>query len=283
MSEQSGDAQSAVVSALGGNPGATQGNGGSQGQPAQQPQGDQGLANGFLDKVDPAHRSIVEPYVKQWDAGVTRRFQDLHGQLAPYQELGDPEMLASAARLYEMIDTNPQQVYDLLAEALGQQQGGGAPEQQTGQPGEPQVPGQEGQQPQAAPGLPPEVQQQLDTLQQVVEAVAQKTLDAEGQQQQAQEDQQLEDYFGLLKEEFGEFDDDFVAAKMLGGMDGEQAVQAYKSAIQGQVNQRSQAPQMQPILSGGGTVPQDQQSVAKASSKDIKGLIANVLAQANQG
>lgn len=279
-----GDAQAATMAALGGqqngqqNGQQTQGNGEGQGQQAQ-PDAAQGLAEGFLGRIDPAHRTIVEPYVKQWDAGVTRRFQELHGQLQPYQELGDPEMLSQAAQLYEMIDTDPERVVQLIQEALGQgdQQSAGLDTQQAPQGLEQ---GDQGQ----TPGLPPEITQQLNTMQQVLEALAQRTLDGDTQQQEQQEDQQLDQYFGLLQQEFGEFDEDFVIAKMMAGMDGEQAVQAYQNAIQGQVNKRGQgAPNVPPILSGGGSVPAETQRISQASNKEVKSLIANILAASQQG
>lgn len=281
-----GDAQAATVAALGGSgsngqqaSGQPSGDGDGQGQQTQQSQGTQGLAEGFLGRVNPAHRAIVEPYVRQWDAGVTRRFQELHGQLQPYQQLGDPETLSQAMQLYEMIDTNPEQVVALIQEAIGQGQ------EQTPVPAEQQVAPQGQQEPQGqeAPGIPPEVAQQLNTMQQVLEALAQRVLDADSSQQEAQEDQQLDQYFELLKQEFGDFDEDYVIAKMLAGMDGEQAVQAFQQSIQGRVNERAQSPNIPPILSGGGSVPTETQRISSAPRSDIKNLVTNILAQAQQG
>lgn len=266
-----------------------------QGQPQGQPQGQgQGqpqvsdLASGFLGRVDPAHRAIVEPYVKQWDAGVTRRFQDLHSQLRPYEEIGaDPVQLQAAYRLYQMVDQDPQQVLQILQEAVGADGGAGVQQQgplPQGQPqlGQGQAPGQlPQQQPGQAPGaLPPEVQQQFDMMQQMLEALGNKVLEGDQQSAQAQEDSELDDYIGLLKQEFGEFDERYVLSQMMAGMDGEQAVQAFQQLVQGQVNQRS-APPVPPILGGGGAIPQEQQSIAKAGRGDVKNLVANILAQAN--
>lgn len=263
-----------------------------QGDQGDQPQ-DQGLANGFLNRVDPAHRSIVEPYVKQWDAGVTRRFQEVHGQLAPYEQIGaDPETLATAYQIYQMIDNDPAQMLALLQEAVGgmpgqegfgQQQAPGAPQQQPQGQGIPQPGGS-----QQLPGLPPEIQQQFDAwsqkfpvFEQVLETLAQNHLTQQQDQTQAAEDQQLDQYLGLLKQEYGEYDEDFVMAKMMAGMDGEEAVQMYQQRIQGQVNDRSRRPNVPTILGGGGSVPQEGQRIAKASRNDVRGLVANILQAAN--
>ena len=263
-----------------------------QGQSQEQPSE---FATGFLGQVDPAHRSIVEPYIGKWDAGVTRRFQELHGQLQPYQALGaDPDTLGQALQLFQMVDNDPQSVLSLLQELVGggQQQAPGlgdpnallGQQQPQGLQGQPPQ-GQPGQQP---PGLPPEVQQQLAQLplmQQVLEQLAQGHLDQQRQAQEAQEDAQLDQYLSLLKKEYGDWDangERFIIAQMMSGMDGEQAVQAYHQAIQGQVNARSQRPNVPPILGGGGSVPPEGQRIAQASRKDTKSLVANILAQSAQ-
>lgn len=250
---------------------------GNQAAPEGQPQGSD-LAQGFLSRVDPAHRAIVEPYIKQWDAGVTRRFQDLHGQLSPFEELGaDPETLAQALQVYQMIDNDPQQVMAILQEALGgaQQQGApeGLPPQQQGLPPTGQ--------PEQTPGIPPEISQKMEMFERVLESLAQNHLNTQQQQEQAQQDQQLDNYLGLLKQEYGEFDDDYVLAKMYAGMDGEEAVQAYQQKIQGQVDDRSRRPNVPRVLGGGGSVPPDQQRIAQASRKDVRGLVANILQSSN--
>lgn len=274
-SSSGGDAQSQTVAAL------QEGAGGSgdqtpaqQSQPTQtQQQTDDGLATGFLSRVDPAHRPIVEPYVKQWDAGVSRRFQELHSELAPWKALGvDPDTVTSAMTLYQMIDDNPQQVVDLITQAIAEETGQLSPGQGIDQP--------LGQPPGDAPGISPELQQRLDRQDKVLEAIAQHFLGQQQEQQQAQEDQQLDQYLGLLKQEYGEFDEDYVIAKMLSGMSGDDAVKAYSQAVQSQVNARAARPQVPTILGGGGSVPNESQSIAKASRGDVKSLVTNLL-QAN--
>lgn len=271
--------------------GAPSGNGQGQGQQTQaQPQGQQQgsqqqqrneFLEGILANVDPAHRPIVEPYLGQWNAGVTRRFQELHGQLTPYQELGaDPETLAQALSLMERIDSDPQGVMAILQEAIAEAQGNGQQAPQ-GLPGQ-QAPGQEGQQPAT---LSPELQQlqeRFDMFEKVLEALATNHMETRTAEQESQEDAQLDQYLGLLKQEFGDYDEDFVIAKMMAGVDGAEAVKQYQAAIQGQVNQRSRMPNVPPVLGGGGSVPQGGKSVTDASRKETKNLVAQILAASNQ-
>lgn len=263
--------------------GAPSGNGQGQGNQAQ-PQGQQRneFLEGILAEIDPAHRPIVEPYLGKWNAGVTRRFQDLHGQLQPYTELGaDPETLAQALSLMEQIDANPQQVMAILQEAIDEMNGGGQQQPPQGVPGQ-QAPGQEGQQQSALPPEFQQMQERFGTFETVLEAMAQQILDQRTSEQDSQEDQQLDDYLGLLKEEFGDYDEHYVIAKMMAGVDGAEAVKQYQQAIQGQVNQRARTPNVPPILGGGGSVPQGGKPITEATRKETKGLVAQILAAGNQ-
>lgn len=275
-----GGAQAQTVAALqgqGNGQQAPQGNGQGQAQGQAQPQGQRNeFLEGILGEVDPAHRPIVEPYLGRWNAGVTRRFQELHGQLQPYQELGaDPETLATALALMEQIDNDPQGVIALLQEAIaGDGQGQPQGQQQPQGLGNPQAP--EGQPPPTA--IPPELEERLGTFETVLEHIAQQILGQQQTEQQQAEDAELEQYLDLLKQEKGDFDEDYVLAKMYAGMDGAAAVDAYHQAIQAQVNQRARTPNVPPILGGGGAVPQEGKSVTNASRNETKSLVANILA-----
>ena len=281
-----GDPQSQTAAALqagaqGG--GAPSGNGQGQSSGGQaQPQGQPGneFLDGILAQIDPAHRPIVQPYLTQWNAGVTRRFQELHGELNPYKELGaDPETMSMALSLMERIDSDPQGVLELLQEAVaemtGQPPGQGVPGQQPQGLGTLPAPGSE-----ATPtGISPELEQRLGTFETVLEAIAQQMMDGRQSEAQQAEDGELDQYLGLLKTELGDFDEDYVLAKMYAGVDGEAAVKQYQQAIQGQVNQRSRMPNVPPILGGGGAVPQGSgKSIADASKTDTKALVAQILA-----
>jgi hypothetical protein len=273
-----GDPQAAVVAAMqagaqsGGGQGAPTGAAQPQGQPVNE------FYKGILEQVDPAHRAIVEPYLGKWDAGVSRRFQELHGELQPFQQIGaDPETLAQAFQLYQAIDSNPQGVLEMLQQAMAEVAPPGAGGQQ------PQ--GLQGQQPPEGEGgaaaLPPEFQERFTQFEQALEYMAQQFLEQQTSQTAEAEDAQLDQYLGNLKKELGDFDEEYVVAKMMAGISGEDAVKAYHAAIQQQVNSRARQPNLPPILGGGGAVPQEGKSVAEASAKDTKALVANILAASN--
>lgn len=281
-----GDPQAAAVAALaagngGGQQQAPSGNGQGQGQqsPAQ-PQGQQNdFIKGLLEQIDPAHRPIVEPYLSKWNAGVNRRFQELHGELAPYKELGaDPETITEALGLLELIDTNPQYVLQQLQEALAQANEGQPQGQPQGQPGT--TPPPEGQPAQSA--IPPELEERFGMFERVLEVLAEQTLSQRSAEQESSEDAELDQYLTGLQQEFGDFDEHYVLAKMMAGIDGAEAVKQYQTAIQGQVNDRARRPNVPPILGGGGAVPQEGKKVEDASRKETKSLVANILAASQQ-
>lgn len=238
-----------------------------QGQQVQ-PQND----NPFLSTVDEAHRPIVAPYLQKWDADVTRRFQELHSQYEPYKSLGDIEELNYARNIYDQINADPQafltQLQAAIEEANGEQGSGGTN-------GNGELPFQ---------GLPPEFQTEYQQTRQAVEAMAQFMLDQQNSVVEQQQDQELDQLLSNLHQSAGDFDEDFVLTKMLNGMSPEQAVQSWHNAVQQFVNQSGGVQQRSGprVLSGGGSVPQEQQRVTDLSRKDTKNLVADIMARSLQ-
>lgn len=259
-----------------------QGQTGTEGtvDPGQQTdQQNDGLATGFLSRIPEQDREIVGKYVSQWDAGVTRRFQELHGKYKPYEDLGELENLQRAKEIYDILEQEPERIYSALHELYADQQNGQVDPQQ-------QQNGLEGEEESPLQGALTELQGKFDQQTQVLEAVAQYILNQQQVTQESKEDQELTDYMGLLKQEYGEFDDDYVLTKMYHGMSGEDAVGAWKELIQGQVNQSNQPMAGLPAIlsnSGGSALPVGEtQRLGSIPSKDVQALVADVLAQVHR-
>lgn len=263
----------------------------TQGQPAQGAEGQQGQQQAqfetwgeeYLASLDEAQRKTLEPLIQKWDAGVTRRFQELQTRYAPLQPLLESGVdladVQNALQIYTLLDTNPNYLYQLLKSELEEAGGQGA--------GDGGVQGQQGLQGEEEYELPPQVQQRLDQLTQVVEALAQNTLDSRQQQTAQEEDAALDQYLDLLKTEKGDFDEHWVLSRMAQGMDGAAAVDAWNQTLQGFLQQAGQgngAPpvpgsDLPPILSGGG-VPVNQENIATAKDGDVKNMVVQMLQQA---
>src|SRR5215831_18763688 len=233
---------------------------------AQPPQGgqDSGLANDFLARVPEADREVVGRYVRDWDAGVTRRFQDIHARYQPYDQLGQYSDLAQYKAVFEYLRDNPQAVYKTLHEHFGQP----APEK-------PNPEDEWGD-------LPPSVIQRLQTMDQqgeLLRVLAEKVIGMNTSSQEATEDAELERYMSWLSSTYGNFDEDYVLAKMSTGMDGVQAVQEFQHKFGGGQPQR----QAFTVLSGGGAVgAQGTFNPAKASGQDVRNVVREMLKLANQ-
>lgn len=246
------------------------------------------LADGFLKNVQEDHRPIVEQYIRDWDSGVTKRFQEIHSQYEPYkafQEQGiQPEQLGLAIDVLQTLDSNPKQIYDLLGsmleEELKAEQG-----QSNGQGN--QEPGEEW-----LADLPPQFVQQFKQQGELLEALSQFIVtqhqSVELEQQQAAEDQALDEFLSSMKEKYGEFDEGYVLALMGAGIDGEQAIKQFQSLTQNIIGQREASgngpsAKVPPIIPPGGNLGSDAKDIASADSKETRNFVAELLRSANQG
>lgn len=257
-----------------GSEGSDNGTGESQQQPTNDNSGQgsgtpQPQSNPFLNEVDEAHRPIVEPYLKKWDANVTQRFQELHSKYRPYEELGaNPEELESAYGIFQALNNDPKAFLQMLQEALSDDDGEQGPGSNNGNN---QLPFQ---------GLPEDFQTDYQRTQQAVEAMAQMLLDQQEAAQRQSEDTELDNYLSSLKKTHGEFDEEYVLAKMYAtGCDGEQAIAAWKQSLQEFVNRNGgvRQPSGFKALSGGGSAVTDSQKVTDLSRKDTKNLVASIM------
>lgn len=231
------------------------------------------FVQGLLKEAPDEHKTLLEPYLKKWDAGVSRRFQELQGQLKPYQDFGDVETIQQAVELYHMLedDDEARKVYESLHSYFNTGQ-------QVTPTGAPQVEvDTEFQE------LPPEFLQKFQQQEQIIQALAQHYLGEQEAQQAAQEDAALDQTMKQLTAEFGEFDEEYVLAKMYAGADPVEAVQAYQAMMQQRLSAYQQTQRTPPTLSGGGSVPVESQNLAKVPRNDLKKFVAGLLEQQAQG
>lgn len=236
------------------------------------------LASGFLSGIPEADRPVVEKYIKDWDAGVTKKFQDIHGQYAPYKELGDPETLSQAMQIAELFDSNPEYLLTEISKALGYtltppgtQPGQNVPGQQQ-LPSTPEVPG----------NLSPEIQARFDEQQQLLTTLADLFLQQKEAESTQQEDQQLESFLADLHKKHGEFDDQYILLQIANDVDADQAVKNWTDMLgkYGTNTGGIRLPPPPPSLSGG-TVPSGTKSVTDMDNKETQKLVASIMQAAN--
>lgn len=226
----------------------------------------------ILNEVPQELHEKLTPKLQEWDKGVQQKIQRVHSDYEPYKPILSqgyaPEDLETAVKIYNAIQTDPRMVYDSLgthyqfATESNNQQGSSS----TGQ-GQTEPTGEED--PYAAQFQ--KYDEQMSLMAQAI--IAQREKEAE-----EQADVELDQELSGLKQQFGDFDESYVLAKMYAGMSGEDAAKEYI----GMVQRISQGTMPKPLIMGaGGGLPNQQTDIKKASDKDVNSLVVQML-QADQ-
>lgn len=249
--------------------------------PVQEPELTE-YAKSLLEGVPDDHRGVLDQYLPKWDAAVERRVSMLEQSFGPVIDLVNQghsiEELATLAQLMDLAADSPEVARDIFAKTFGWDQQPNQPVQQP-QPGQPQV--GEPQQFQ----LPPEITQTLAQNTQLMQQLAQQQQQQQLTQQQQAEDEQFDKFMTLLRQEKGDFDEDYVLSLMDQGIDGAEAVDRFNQRVQqfaqsnggGAPATSLPAP---PVLSGGPAAV-GPKPVHEASDAERKALVTQMLNQAN--
>lgn len=225
----------------------------------------------YLEKfTDPAAKSVAEQVFREWDGNTTKRFQELHSQnqekygwADPLIENYDPEDIQAAVQIAEQLQADPQGFLSRLQESIGDG------EQGLGDLGGGDLNDDD---PYSA---------RFGDLEQAIATIASQLQDMGSSQQQQQEDAELEATLAELKEQHGEFDEDWVLAKALkNGGDIEAAVKDY-AKFEEQVRTKALRPSPRPLGQGGG-LPSSDIDPTKLSDREAKELARRILEEANQ-
>ncbi len=227
--------------------------------------------NDFLKDIPDDVRSTLEPYIKKWDAGVTRRFQDLQSELSGYAPLKEAEIdsedLEQLVGVYQLLNNDPKALIDLLTEALGEEVTPTVIEEPKGK--------------ETSTEIPSEVLTRLNSQEELLKLLANSVIEENNATKQQQEDAALESYIKLLKTEFGDFNEEYVVMKLSQGLDGDKAVAAWKEVVSGFVpaTEQANAPK---VLLGSGAPPGEQRSVKDLTRTETKELVVQMLANAQR-
>ena len=248
----------------------------AQGQEVSSEQGTEGTGgtnpawNDFLEVVPSSLHSQVTPVLSKWDQGVQQKIQQVHSQYEPFKpflEQGvQPDQLEYGLNLLNAIENNPQEVLKALQEFVGS-------EEQQGQEDQPPPDGSE--------DLPEFLQHpEIKKMQEMVNTMAHFLVQQRQTQQEAQESEELEQTLNSLREQHGDFDEEWVLSRYLNDdkmTDIEQAVQAYR-----ELESSILAKQRQPgpkILGSGGSVPNQDLDPKNLDDKGRRKLVEQLLQQ----
>lgn len=266
-----------------------------------QPTGSNPAYAEYLSKIPEGFRGVVEPIFKEWDAGVNRRFEQVHSKYEPYKFLAErqenPDNIRQAMELQRLLVEDPKRVYEALAEHYGSTPGQG---QALDEPEEEFDLGEGGQPQQFDITKHPQFVQLQQQMQSLVQGMQQEVQQREATQAAAEGEQWLENRMNAatsyLKEKFqiepGKEDWNYIlgtAAGLASGVDNPtaatndaafaQAVDAYVAQVnrfRGMRTANSSAPTVLPT--GGGT-PSNVIS-NELSDRDRRKLAVDMFSQA---
>jgi hypothetical protein len=232
-------------------------------------------------------QEILKPKLAKWDSGVQEKFQQIHEQYDPYKPLIENNINANqveqALFLAHQLDSDPtafiQKAIDHFnLEQFRQQAAAEVPDDEDDDFLEESPYGDLEKDPRFKAFL--EKQQELEA----------KFQEREQSEYEAEAEQALDTYLKELRDNHGEFDNDYVVTLIANGMDGEQAVKQF----QDKVNQAAAAlvppaaVKPQAIIAGGGGtsgsgIPDQPVSFGKMKSGAVSDIVAQYINQANQG
>jgi hypothetical protein len=231
----------------------------------------------ILNAVPEEYHASLIPQLKEWDAGVSRRFQKIHDKYAPLEELSeayDPDELREAVNVYQALNTDPQNTWELIGKAYGL-----SPQQVSQAASISEDEGEDFE----LDDLPPAIKKKLaklDVHDEALNAIAGELLNRQAAEKEAQEDAEFEEYMEELHDTYGEFEDDFVIGMIAAGIDGAEAVERFNEII------ASRAPvvnkTMPKVMSSGGGVPTQRVDFTNLSNQDTQALIAEMLRQSHE-
>ena len=226
----------------------------------------EGLASPFLSNIPEADREVVAKYIKDWDAGVTKRFQEINEKYAPYKEV-EPETFQQAVQLYEMATTDPMQLYTAL--------------QQWVKDNEMEIEVDDG----TDSGVE-ELDPTAKELKQLKAEMAELKAFREENTRKSEEAEQLaalDKTMQALHTKHGDFDDEAVLLRMRRGMKPEDAVKDYNSWLDEKISSRTKKPSAAyPVLDGKGGSPLGQVDRSKLTDDKVrKALVMEALAANN--
>jgi hypothetical protein len=232
----------------------------------------QDLSSPFLKNVAEANRPIIAKYLKDIQGGVTKRFQSIHDQYAPFKGL-DPEETQLAMQFFSLANEDPEKVIEALLQAVPDLQ----PKYRGGSP-VPPVGNEDGfNNPWADDGVPDAFAKEHLQLREIVGALAEQFMGSQTASQEAAEDAELDSVLNDLHENFGDFNEELVLLKIANGMEPASAVQAWQGEMQQFIDNR-RSPRIPPPVSGGnGSIASGGVDPSKLGDAERKAYIAKTL------
>lgn len=263
---------------------ATQQNSGDNGEvrdnPAWEP---------FLQVIPTQLHGQIKPVLKTWDQGINEKFQEIHQRYEPYKQFVDDGVTADQVRqsyqLLQALENNPEAFYKEMGQYYGYVGTGG---QESSQQTPPTVESSDDQTefdfgtPEANTAWKG-MQSQLAEQSQIIQTMAQILTGAQEMTANSEADKALDTALSAAREKHGNFDENYVLALVANGMDIDQAVEQYSSAINTALTERNRPPAPQVLGGANGSLPTNAVDITKLSQRETQNLVAEMARKAATG
>lgn len=226
------------------------------------------IPENYREEVQP----LVNPVLQKWDQNVQQRFEAYKPFEKYVNDKVDPQVVDYAMNLLDTLNDNDGalEIFQQLGSYLEGQGLLGQEEDGTNTPETDDVDWSQ---------VPPALRRQLEELQNSFGTLAQHQLMTQQQRIEADEDEALDRELAQLKEQHGEYDEDWVLAKMVNGMSAQEAVTAYHSWLDNTLKERNRPKPFNVMGSGSSDFPTGNGNFnpRKASSREVSDMIAQKL------
>lgn len=240
----------------------------------------------LLEVLPTEFHSMVTPTLKEWDGKFQEQLQQVHSQYEPYKPFVDnhvpADQIEQALNVYNLINTNPELIYQQMQEFYGFGAGGQGQED----------PNSSGQQ-QAAGGDDPfdinspdaDIMQhpKVKELFENQQALAQFFVQQQEQEKLAAAEQQIEAEIATVKEKYPNLDELLIFQTATGANITLTEAADRLNAQYEQLLAQSRQPAPKVFSANGGLPAQQQPDPRKLNSTSTQDLVAQILASQKEG
>ncbi len=230
--------------------------------------------NDLLEALPSQLQPLVTPHLQQWDKNYQEGVQKVHSEYEAYKTFKDQEIpteqLMYGLQLLDAMENRPQEIFKAMQEFFKDQEGA-APVAEV-------KPGEQGQE--VTPEIDIKSHPEFQQLTQIVNALAEQTVQQQKAEQDAQADAELEAEIKAATEKHGEFDVDWVISKVMASnfkITLDQAAEQYREFEKG-ILAKANKPGPK-ILSAGGNSPNQSVDPSQLDDKGRVAFVADLLKQ----
>lgn len=236
----------------------------------------------LLEKLPSSLHPLVTPQLKEWDGKFQEQLQQVHSQYDPYKPFLEAkvpaEQIEQALNFFNLVNTDPQFIYEQLAEFYGY---GGQGQEDPSNPG-----GQQGQGAEETfdfnnPDIDIMQHPKVKELFENQQALAQHFVQTQEQERLAAAEAQIETELSQVKEKYPNIDELLIFQTATGGnMTLTQAAEMLNHQYE-QMLQQSRQPAPRVFSATGGLPAQQAPDPKKLNSQGTQDLVEQILRGAN--